>query len=143
MYDKTFDVFVFDDERDYNCYIEASTMWLEHLEVVQCDFVGKEGVVFEQVQEWKSEDSVFLSKDKIHNEILVVLDNTGWLQQFSNGIPKEHYMDVTYEMEIETHFEANDMYNKTFMFFMVMIGVFTALIILMACCYRSQKKAHA
>ena len=49
LYDKTFDVFVFDDENDYNCYVEASTMWLEHLEVVMCDFVGKEGVVFEQV----------------------------------------------------------------------------------------------
>ena len=112
-------------------------MWLEHLEVVMCDFVGKEGVVFEQVEEWKSEDNVFLSKDRVHNEVLVVLDNTGWLQQFSNGIPKEHYMDVTYEMKIETHFEANDMYNKTFMFFMIMLGVLTALILLMACCYRS------
>ena len=30
MNDDTFDVFVFDAETDYNCYVEASTLWLEH-----------------------------------------------------------------------------------------------------------------
>ena len=29
----TFDVFIFSREEDYNCYIEASTMWIEHLQV--------------------------------------------------------------------------------------------------------------
>ena len=79
LLDKTFDVFVFDDERDYNCYIERSTMWLQYGEVQGCDFVGKEGAVFEMVDEWSSSDPVFLSKHKVHNDVFVVLDNTGWL----------------------------------------------------------------
>jgi len=36
-----FDILLFDDsESDYNCYISASAVWLEHEEVVTCDFVA-------------------------------------------------------------------------------------------------------
>ena len=112
LYDKKFDVFVFDSDTDYNCYIEASNMWLEHGLANMCDFVGsKPNVVFEQVEEWSTSDEVFLSKDKVHNDVFVVLDNTGWLQQISNGLPKTQFRDVTYEMTIKTTFAANDLYN--------------------------------
>ena len=57
------DVFVFDNNEDYYCYVEAVNMWVEHLEVRSCDFVGKEGVVHEQVEEWSSSDQEFLSKE--------------------------------------------------------------------------------
>ena len=81
IYDKQFDVFVFDSEHDYNCYIEASTMWLEHAQANMCDFVGsKPNSIHEQVMEWSSSDDAFLSKDTLHNDVFVVLDNTGWLQ---------------------------------------------------------------
>ena len=138
--DTKFDLFLFDQEEDYYCYIEASTQWVTFGKVQQCDFVGKEGVVYEQVDEWKSSDSVFLSKDKVHNDVFVVVDNTNWLGSFSNSIRKEIFHDVTYEMTIMTKFSANDTYNKTFLFFMVMIGVLFAMSILMACLYRLQKK---
>ena len=45
-------------------------------------------------------------------------------------------------MSISTTFAANDLYNKTFYAFMIALGVLFALIILMACLYRLQKKAH-
>ena len=81
IYDKKFDVFVFQTEADYNCYIEASTMWLEHGLANMCDFVGeKPDSVFEQVEEWSTSDDNFLSKDQLHSDVFVVLDNTGWLQ---------------------------------------------------------------
>ena len=98
--------------------------------------------MYEQIDEWKSSDSVFLSKDKVHNDVFVVVDNTNWLGSFSNSIRKEIFHDVTYEMTIMTKFSANDTYNKTFLFFMVMIGVLFAMSILMACLYRLQKKQH-
>ena len=54
---------------------------------------------------------MFLSKDKLHSEEFIVLDNTGWAQMVTaNGIPKEIYHDVTYKMEIKTTFAANDLY---------------------------------
>lgn len=137
LYDKKFDVFVFDSDADYNCYIYASNMWLEHGLAEECEFLGtKPDVVFEQVEEWSSSDEVFLSKDKVHNDVFVVLDNTGWLQQVSNGLPKTQFRDVTYEMNIKTTFAANDLYNKVFLGFMVALGVLFATIILMACLYR-------
>ena len=59
-----FDVFVFEQESDYNCYIEAMTLWVEHDELKQCDFVmDKPDSVHEQVSEWSTKDSHFLSKD--------------------------------------------------------------------------------
>ena len=85
---------------------------------------------------------MFLSKDKVHNDVFVVIDNTGWLGNFSNSIRENLFHDVTYEMKIETKFAANDTYNKTFLFFMVCIGVLFAMSILMGCLYRLQKKQH-
>ena len=143
MNDTKLDVFIFDTEEDYFCYIEAITMWVEHLEVRMCDFVGRPEVVHEQVENWESSDSVFLSKDKVSNGVFVVLDNTQWLGQVSNGLPREPGRDVTYELSIKTTYAANDLYNKTFMFFMIVLGVLAATIILMACLYRSKKKVHA
>ena len=130
-------MFVFDTEEDYNCYIEASTLYLAHGYSQECDFIFKDGVVFEAREEWSSSDEVFLSKDKVNNDIFVVLDNTSWLDQFSNRIPKQVFRDVTYEMSITTTFEANDFYNKTFLFFMVTLGTLFAFILLMACMYRT------
>ena len=39
--DSVFDVFVFDNDDDYNCYIEASTMYLAHGYSDTCDFISK------------------------------------------------------------------------------------------------------
>ena len=46
-------------------------------------------------------------------------------------------------MTIKTTFAANDLYNKTFLFFMVSLGILIALVVTMACLYRQQKKNHA
>ena len=43
----TFDVFIFTREEDYNCYIEASTLWIEHSKAIECDFIGDSSVVKE------------------------------------------------------------------------------------------------
>ena len=45
-------------------------------------------------------------------------------------------------MTIKTTFAANDLYNKTFLFFMVLLGFLFATVILMACLYRVQKRSH-
>lgn len=39
--DTRFDLFVFEATEDYNCYIEATTMWTDHLQTQMCDFLGK------------------------------------------------------------------------------------------------------
>ena len=109
--DTKFDVLLLEHEQDYNCYIEQSTIWLEHGVANMCDFIGKEGVTHVQVSEWSSSDSSFLNSDLLHNDVFVILDNTGWLSQLSNSIPKTVYHDVTFEMEIKSTFAANDTYN--------------------------------
>jgi len=43
---------------------------------------------------------------------------------------------VTYELTIKTTFAANDLYNKTFLGFIVLLSVLFATILLMACLYR-------
>ena len=50
---------------------------------------------------------------------------------------------MSYKLEIVTTFAANDLYNKTFEFFLITLGVLFAFIILMICLYRQQKHAHA
>ena len=92
--------------------------------------------------EWNSSDNAFLSSEKVHNDVFVVIDNTSWLSQFSNMARELQVMDIAYKLEITTIFAANDLYNKTFMFFMITFGVLFALIVLMMCLYRQQKGAH-
>ena len=60
-----FDILLFDNlESDYNCYIKASTAWVEHGEKVTCDFVtARPDSYQEQVSEWTSSDTAFLNKD--------------------------------------------------------------------------------
>ena len=96
----------------------------------------------EQVTSWNAADDVFLSRDKVHNDILVVLDNTSWLSSISNSARQPNVYDVAYKYEIVTTFAANDLYDKTFMFFMITIGVLSFAIVLMLCLYRQQRKAH-
>jgi len=45
MYADSFDVFIFTREEDYNCYIEASTIWVEHMQAKTCDFLSDDSVV--------------------------------------------------------------------------------------------------
>ena len=96
MYADSFDVFIFTREEDYNCYIEASTIWVEHTQAKTCDFLSDDSVVKPQVKRWSTEDDVFLSRDKVHNDILVVLDNTNWLSSVSNRASSRTVMDVAY-----------------------------------------------
>ena len=87
-------------------------MWVEYEEVMKCDFVDDKPEMYQElVSEWTSSDSVFLSIDKVHNGVFVVLDNTGWLQKVTKTLPKKIYQDVTYEMTINTTFAANNLYN--------------------------------
>lgn len=86
---------------------------------------------------------MFLSMEKVHNDVFVVLDNTGWLDQVSNRPAKQNRHDVTYEVAITTTYAANDLYNKTFYGFMIALGVLFATVLLMMCLYRLQKKAHS
>ena len=79
----------------------------------------------------------------MHNDVFVVLDNSGWLQKVTKTLPKEIYHDVTYEMTVTTTFAANNLYNKVFLGFIVTLGLLFAIVVLMACLYRMQKKAHA
>ena len=95
-YSDTFDVFIFTREEDYNCYIEASTIWVEHMQAKTCDFLSQDSVVKPQVKSWSTEDDVFLSRDKVHNDILVVLDNTNWLSSVSNRASSRTVLDVAY-----------------------------------------------
>ena len=45
--DPKFDLFLFESETDYNCYIEMSAYWLRHGIANECDFIAKSGVVNE------------------------------------------------------------------------------------------------
>ena len=93
--------------------------------------------MFEQVEEWSSSDDVFLSKDKVHNELFVVLDNTAWLQAANNRPATSfNYQDVAYELNMVTTYRANDFYQKAFLAFMVSVSTLAAVVWLMACLIR-------
>jgi len=94
-------VYIFEDQKDYNCYIEQSTMMVNHGRSEMCDFIGREpSIVKEQVTEWNYEDSEFIAKHRTTSDILIVIDNTQYLKPFSNMLRVGDPKDVTYTLQI-------------------------------------------
>ena len=89
MSDDQFDVLFFAEgdvgQSDYDCYIEKSMMWVEHQEAEACEFVTERpDTIKQQVKEWSNSDDMFLSKDQVHSDVFVVLDNTGYIQRVTD-----------------------------------------------------------
>ena len=92
-----FDVFIFKDLDDYNCYIEQSTLYVLHGEASMCDFIGRDpDILKEQVTEWSNEDGDFLNEENMISDILVVIDNTNYLKPFSNQLRESDPREVVY-----------------------------------------------
>ena len=85
--DQPFNLFLFDNTDDYNCYVEAvSLLNLNRQKLKTCDFLEKkDGIIFEQVRKHTMEADRFISKEKPSADVFVVVDNTGWLQAISDG----------------------------------------------------------
>ena len=65
MDEAAFDIYMFKELEDYNCYIEQSTLYVQHGEASMCNFLENSSstVIKEQVTEWSNEDSDFLNKE--------------------------------------------------------------------------------
>ena len=143
MDEAAFDIYMFKELEDYNCYIEQSTLYVQHGEASMCNFLENSSstVIKEQVTEWSNEDSDFLNKENQISDILVVIDNTNYLGPFSNRIRAEEPRDVVYDLEIKTTFSSNDLYEMVMMGFIISFGLMFALILLNCCLYRLQRRS--
>lgn len=145
-----FDLFLFNSDKqgqtDYECYVEAVTLFDEFGQTRDCDFVNsyaeESGKIKQQISEWTSKDDSFLSKENTHSDVFAVIDNSGWLQAISNSQPKESYAPTYFDVEVTTEFSANDFYDQVFMFFMVAFGILCAIIFLMIFLRFSARKQY-
>ena len=79
--DQPFDLFLFNNTDDYNCYVEAVTLLsLNKAKVMTCDFLSRrDNIVYEQVRKHEMEGDRFISKESPTADVFVVVDNTSWL----------------------------------------------------------------
>ena len=75
-----FDLYLFDNEADYNCYVEAVNVYQLRDQAMQCSFLeNSPDVIFEQVKSHKISSDRFISKENPYSDVFVLIDNTGWL----------------------------------------------------------------
>ena len=95
-----------------------------------CDFMGKPGVITEQVKEWSTDDSEFLTFENVSSDLKVVIDNTGYAKPFSNMMRSDSQFDVTYELSIQTEFISNDLYRTVMYGFLIAFASLVAVILI-------------
>ena len=79
----SFDILVFDKNKDYLCYIEAIALMYEENVLKTCDFVKDNNIVSRQKFSYSDNAQQFLSQEKRASEILVIIDNTEWPEALS------------------------------------------------------------
>jgi len=72
----TFDLMVFSDNLDYECYIEAVNLLLEEGIKKPCAFIDDPSVFHKDFHNWKKDSDDFLYYGKKANEYFVIVDNT-------------------------------------------------------------------
>ena len=125
-----FDLFLFDNEDDYNCYVEAVAVFELRGEAKTCSFFEtRPDIIHEQVKSHELQSDRFISKEHPYADVFVLVDNTGWLQHMQ-GRPRPPAGVVTFSLEITTGFEANDLYNKAFIFFASVGGALVLILLI-------------
>ena len=78
--DIPFDLFLFDNTDDYNCYVEAVSIYDMNGTIKTCDFLEtKQDIIFQQTRKHEMASNRFVSKEQPFADIFTVIDNTGWL----------------------------------------------------------------
>lgn len=72
----TFDIMVFSNNLDYECYIEAVNLLLEENIKKACVFVSDPTVFKKEVHDYEKKADDFLYSGKKSNEYFIVVDNT-------------------------------------------------------------------
>ena len=73
-----FDVMVFSNNLDYECYIEAVNLLLEEGIKKRCTFESDPSVIQKGVHSFDKDQDNFLFYGKKANEYFIVVDNTEW-----------------------------------------------------------------
>ena len=144
-----FDLYLFTDNKDYDCFVMGSQLWTDYNIKQSCDFVTRRPQSIKQgIFDYAESSPTFLSSTSKSQELFVVLDNSGWIgalqnnnitiNQSSNGA-----LDTYLQFDVVTYYKDNDRYNDVFYFFCVLGGalLLTLLIfIIMLKCLKSKFK---
>jgi hypothetical protein len=79
-----FDVMVFSNNEDYECYIEAVNLLLEEGKKHRCTFESDPSVIQKGVHSFDKDQDEFLFYGKKSNEYFIVVDNTQWPEILSD-----------------------------------------------------------
>lgn len=140
------DLLVFTDYPEaaeaYNCYTSASQQWVQHKLATPCDFMHDNAVMKHAVTEYQEESSAFLTRENLHSDAFIVVDNTGWYSALTNELDPSGQSDVMFNLGVTTEFSDNSMYNTVFVGSCVAIGILTMTLLISLCCYRWQVKKY-
>ena len=111
-----YDLMIFDDEKDYLCYVEAVHL-MQHQKILKkCDFVNDNRVIKNEILTKNITDSNFLNFDNKMADTFFVIDNTEYPEALSqpNWIgettPNDGSLDLVMSVSIKTTYQSNQKY---------------------------------
>ena len=140
-----YDLMIFDDEKDYLCYVEAVHL-MQHQKILKkCDFVNDNRVIKNEILTKNITDSNFLNFDNKMADTFFVIDNTEYPEALSqpnwNGetTPNDGSLDLVMSVSIKTTYQSNQKYQVYVRGFAIIL--FSLGILLLAAisfyCYQS------
>jgi len=126
----TFDLMVFDNNKDYLCYVEAVHQ-LQHQNIKRpCDFIYKKSILKDSIYALNLTDEQFLTSTSKAKEYFFVIDNTDYPEAIFDEswipvpIPKDGSKDVYITLDVKTTFTSNGKYFFwTWIFGLILIAL--------------------
>lgn len=135
-----FDIMLFDDPKDYLCYVEAVHLLQHENKKRDCDFIHNKEI-FKTTNEISNMEENFLVQTQRAKELFFVIDNTdypeavldkNWVRTDWTGDSSE---DKIINIIIETKYTSNNKYYLWTVIFIIILGVLGGLFLLSLLCY--------
>ena len=144
----SFDLLVFEKQKDYLCYVEAVHLMYHYpYAVKKCSFVNDQQVFRQNTRSYDYDDNRWLTFESRTNSLFVVIDNTEFKQAQTEvgwkGPPKprneDGSEDVFLNIWFETKYTSNSKYASWMSMFLLLLIVQGSLFVITGVCYIYQR----
>lgn len=138
-YDYEFDLFLFDNQPDYECYLRALD-FMENGEDIFCGFVHNDNVAKLCASEFSYSNQLFINKKNSNNTYFFVIDNTNFPSPQNGGTKPTRDAIVTVSMQ--TTYTAKEQYSLLILILAIACFVMIGILVMLVVKYRTQKKQY-
>ena len=84
LFIRKFDLFIFETEADYNCYVKATNTLIESNVRLSCDFLSNRTIFHQGIYHKDLDHIDLLNRKSLNKQYNLVIDNTPWPEALNN-----------------------------------------------------------